>query len=163
MVLIHDIVLNFVSLTQDTISSPHDQGHAVVYPNKFGLSGTFSVDALFSRDPIGQTFPSLTVVLVWLCISRCMVNDASTHHLIIMFSPALRVRARSFDSHRKLAHHPSFFQSSTSGFITQVHRNAMVGWISAQTLLLRYNSLAVRWWNSSACSSSIFCVFIYIE
>ena len=84
------------------------------------------------KDP----FPSEVVPPVWLLVLGWTPKEPSTHHLTIFVESALKIRGGVSVARKYLIKCASLVQSSSSGKITLVVRNATVVWISGQACLV---------------------------
>ena len=91
-----------------------------------------------------DTFPSEAVTPVWLLVLGWTTKEPSTHHLTIFVESALKIRGRVSVARKYLIKRTSLVQSSSSGKITLVVRNATVVWISGRARLVANKARAVN-------------------
>ena len=87
--------------------------------------------------------PKVNVVPVWLFISLCTANAASTCHRNTHVSSIPSMSGSPIVARRYFITRVSFFQSSVAGSLTLVHRNATDNCRSGLACFDRNNSLAV--------------------
>ena len=89
-------------------------------------------------------FPSEVVPPVCLLVSGWTPKEPSTHYLTIFVELALKIRGRVSVSRKYLIKRTSLVQSSSSGKITLVVRNATAVWMSGRARLVANKACAVN-------------------
>ena len=88
----------------------------------------------------------VVIIPVWLFISRCTPNAASTWQCRLFVPSIPSIRGRPMVGWMYLMTRFSFFQSSLSGYFTLVQRKATPNSRSGLDLFSRYSIFAVTWW-----------------
>jgi hypothetical protein len=74
---------------------------------------------------MGKPLPIVNTPPVWLRILGCTANEASTYHINTPLPSALKIKGRSLSTLRYSIRWLNFLQSSTSGALTLIVRNAI--------------------------------------
>ena len=125
-------------MSNKDVASGH-QMQQVMYQLSFWCSVFCFIDVEM-KDP----FPSEAVPPVWILVSGWTPKEPSTHHLTIFVESALKIRGRFSVARKYLIKRTSLIQSSSSGKITLVVRNATAVWMSVQACLVANKARAVN-------------------
>ena len=154
VVLVYNIVFDIISFFSSKYLTHRTKYIASFTPTTLDSVEIFAFIFYFVLIEIRHPLPMEIVDPVWLRMFGWTAQDASMHQLITLLLSASSVSLSSLVSWRNLRYLPSFFQSSSSGFCTLVHKNDIASSKSALVHFPRYNNFAVRWRNKVADAES---------
>ena len=108
------------------------------------LDFSFFLLDMISTDP----HPRVIVATVWIQQYGCISYDESIHHFTIFSLSTLNINGMWMVDMMYCSTHHSLLQSSSSGILTLVVRNATAVWIYFLMWVVANKSCATEWWNS---------------
>ncbi len=116
----------------------------------------FVFNFCFHEATMGNPQPIVNPPPVWQCMFGCTANKASTYHINSPSFSALRTRGQSWSPLKYSIRWHNFSQSSVSGALTLLVRNAMFRQVSGLACLVTYRVFGTIVWKDAAASKDNF-------
>ncbi len=116
----------------------------------------FVFNFCFHEATMGNPWPIVNPPPVWPHMFGCTANEASMYRIHSPSFSALRIRGQSWSPLKYSFRWHNFSQSSVSGALTLVVRNAMFRQVSSLAHLVTYRVFAAIVWKDAAASKDNF-------